>query len=160
MRNLPLLGPVFLTLLLAGCSSQPAQQPAPAAAVKAEAPKPLDETRRFPKTDMVDSKVIDKELMGKTFMPGGTLAHYKKGKTEYDMFVCQFATPTAAAVVLPDWRNALTDAKFEASFGGYFGQDAGKPVFVFTKGTWLAGVSGLPEKEADLEARTLATRLN
>jgi hypothetical protein len=145
-----------LALLLAGCGSEP---PAPAPATKAEVRKPADESRRFPKTNLVESKVVDKELMGKAFMPGGTLAHYKRGKKEYDLFVCRLSTPTAAVVLLPDWRNALKDARFEAAFGGYFGDDAGKPVFVFAKGTWVAGVAGLPEKEADLEARTLAAAL-
>jgi len=148
---------VCLAGLLAGCSSEPPKPaPSPAPETRAAAPKPLDETHRFPKTDMADSKVVDKELMGKSFMPGGTVVHYKKGKTEYDMFVCQLASPTAAAVLLPDWRKALADSRFEASFGGYFGQDAGKPVFVFAKGAWIAGISGLPEKQADLAARTLA----
>jgi len=146
-------------LLLAGCGSQP-PAPAPTAAAKAAAPKPADETRRLAKTNLVDSQVVEKELLGKPFMPGGTLAHYKKGKVEYDVFVSQLASPTAAAVLLPDWRSALKDAKFEAAFGGYFGDDAGKPVFVFAKGAWIAGVAGLPEKAADLEARTLAAALN
>lgn len=147
-----------LAFLLAGCGSEAPKPSQPAA--KVEAPKPLDESHRFPKTDFVDSKVVDNHLLGKAFMPGGTLAHYKRGKTEYDMFVCQVSSPTAAAVMLPDWRQALTDAKFEATFGGYFGADGGKPVFVFAKGNWIAGVVGLPEKQADLEARTLAARLN
>jgi hypothetical protein len=144
--------------MLAGCSSQPA--PAPAAKTEATPPRPSNESRRFPQTDLVDTKVVDNHLLGKQFMPGGTLAHYKKDKTEYDMFVCRLASPTAAAVMLPDWRSALKDAKFEASFGGYFGDDAGTPVFVFAKGDWIAGASGLPEKDADLELRSLAARLN
>ena len=66
----------------------------------------------------------------------------------------------AAAFLLLDWKKALTGAHLLPSFGGYFGQDAGKPVFVFTKGAWIAGVVGLPEKDADREARGLAARLN
>ena len=76
------------------------------------------------------------------------------------MFVAKLPSATDAAVVLPDWRRALTDPKLVASFGGYFGQDAGRPVFVFAKDVWVAGVAGLPEKEADLQARALAARLN
>ena len=37
---------------------------------------------------------------------------------------------------------------------------AGGPVFVFAKGAWIAGVAGLPEKDADLAARTLAAHLD
>jgi len=50
-------------------------------------PKPLTTNSRlaFPSPNLVDTKVVDKQLLGKPFMPGGTLAHYKKGKTEYEM---------------------------------------------------------------------------
>lgn len=152
---------LYLTtiLLLTACGSQPkpaATEPAP----KAETPKPPDESARFPTPNLVDTKVVNKELMGKSFMPGGTLAHYKKGKKQYEMFVTKLATATDAAILLPDWRKALTDSKLVPSFGGYFGTDAGRPVFVFSKGAWIAGIAGLSEKEADAEARTLAARLN
>jgi hypothetical protein len=43
--------------------------------------------------------------------------------------------------------------------GGYFGTDAGKPVYVFAKLKYLAGVVGLPEDLADPVARQLAARL-
>ncbi len=88
------------------------------------------------------------------------MARYKKGKKEYEMFVAKLANATDAAILLPDWRKALVDSKLVPSFGGYFGQDAGRPVFVFVKGAWIAGIAGLAEKEADLEARTLAAHLD
>jgi len=150
---------VAFAALLASCGSEPKPVP-PESSKIVEAPKPADESRRFSKTNLVETKVVDKELMGKLFMPGGTLAHYKKGKVEYEMFVTRLPNATDAALLLPDWRKALTDAKLIPSFGGYFGQDAGRPVFVFAKGVWIAGVAGLPEKAADLEARTLAAELN
>jgi hypothetical protein len=143
-------------LLLSSCGSQPKPEPV----TKAETPKPSDESARFVTANLVDTKVVDKELMGKPFMPGGTLARYKKGKKEYEMFVTKLATATDAAILLPDWRKALTDSKLVPSFGGYFGMDAGRPVFVFSKGAWIAGIAGLSEKEADAEARILAARLN
>ncbi len=119
-----------------------------------------DESRKFPIANLVETKVIERELMGKAFMPGGTIAHYKNGNVEYDMFVARVADANAAALMLPDWRKSLTDAKLVPSFGGYFGSDAGRPVFVFSKGAWIAGVAGLNEKEADAVARTLASRLD
>jgi hypothetical protein len=131
-----------------------------ATVLTAAAAKPPDETRRFPSANLVRTEVIDKQLLGKSFMPGGTLAHYKKGKTEYRMFVGKLADSQAAAFLLIDWRKALAGAKLIPSFGGYFGQDAGIPVFVFAKGAWIAGVAGLPEKEADLAARALAAHLD
>ena len=121
---------------------------------------PADETRRFPRTNLLDTVVVEKELLGKPFMPGGTLAQYKKGKASYDMFVAKTASATDAALILPDWQRALQEPKFVASFGGYFGRDAGRPVFVFSKGAWIAGVAGLNEKDADLAARTLAAHIN
>lgn len=103
--------------------------------------------------------MVDRELMGKLFMPGGTIATYKKGKVEYEMFLAKMPSATEAAVTLPDWRKALKDAKLIPSFGGYFGLDGDRPVFVFTKNAWIAGVAGLKEKEADVAARALAGRI-
>jgi hypothetical protein len=110
--------------------------------------------------NLVDTQVIEKNLMGKLFMPGGTLANYRKGKTEYSMFLAKLPTTTDAALLLLNWQKALTGARLIPSFGGYFGQDAAGPVFVFSKGAWIAGIAGLPEKEADLQARTLAAHLD
>ncbi len=146
-------------ILLSSCDSKP---PAPAA----EAPKPAavappaDESQRFPKAFLIGTVVVPKQLLGKPFMPGGTLGQFKKGKAEFDEFVAKTASPTDAALILPDWKNALTDPKYIASFGGYFGRDAGRPIFVFTKGAWIAGIAGLQQKEADAEARKLAKALD
>jgi len=87
------------------------------------------------------------------------LGHFKKGRAEYDMFLAKLDTPTDAAILLLSWSKALTNAKLVPSFGGYFGQDAGRPVFVFSKGAWITGIAGLPQKEADTEARVLASRI-
>ena len=93
-------------------------------------------------------------------MPGGTAAHYKKGNTEYEMFVAQFPTATDAAIALANLEATLKDPKLIPTFEGYFGSDGGRPVFVFPKDKWLAGVIGLPQAEADRVARVLAARLN
>jgi hypothetical protein len=147
-------------ILLSSCDSKPAEPPKVEAPKTAETPKPADESRRFTKVHLIDTIVVEKQLLGKPFMPGGTLAQYKKGKTEFEMFVAKTASPTEAAVILPDWKKVLTDAKYVASFGGYYGHDAGRPIFVFTKGAWIAGVAGLPEKDADAAARKLAKALD
>lgn len=118
-----------------------------------------DESSVFSKTNRTKTEVVAKNLLGKSFMPGGTLAYYKRGKTEYRMFVVKLPTALDAAVLLPDWRKALAGSKLIPSFGGYFGTDGGRPVFVFAKDRWLAGIIGLPEKEADAEARILASQL-
>jgi hypothetical protein len=125
----------------------------------AQSPPIHDESRRFPQANLVGAKVVQEHLLGKSFMPGGTVATYKKGKAEWTLFAAQCPNAVDAAIRLPDWRKNLKDAKLEPSFGGYFGQDAGVPVFVFSKGVWIAGVKGLPEKEADAQARLLAAKL-
>jgi hypothetical protein len=158
MRTRTVLAATTAIAVLFSCSPEPKR-----ATSKADAPKPAspsDESRRFTKANLVETKVVDRELMGKSFMPGGTIAHYIRGKLEYDMFVTRTPSVNDAVFLLPDWRKALTGAKLVPSFGGYFGLDAGRPVFVFSKGSWIAGIAGLPEKDADAEARTLASRLD
>src|SRR5258708_748848 len=113
----------ILAALLAGCEATPPPK-------KAEAPKPPDESRYLPQTNLVESKVVDDHLLAKPFMPGGTIGHYKKGKTEYAIFFRKWADPEAPAILLPDWRKALAGAQVIPSFGGYFGDDNGRPVFV------------------------------
>lgn len=144
---------------LAGCSSE-SKPPAKTEVTAEEPAKPADETRRFPAADQVSTQVVNNHIMNKAFMPGGTIAHYKKGSTEYDLFVAQFPTSTDAAIALANWDGALQGAKLVATFGGYFGTDGGRPAFVFPKDKWVAGVIGLPQAEADAVARVLASRLN
>src|SRR5580658_6969310 len=149
--------------LLTACGGDTKPAPSSEPVKQAEAPKPADESRRFPTANLVGTEVVDRQLMGKVFMPGGTIAHYKRGKVQYDLFATRLADANAAAFLLPDWRKALSDgnttAQLVPSFGGYFGSDAGRPVFVFSRGVWIAGVAGLPLKDADAEARTLAAHL-
>jgi hypothetical protein len=146
-----------VSVLLCSCGSTPKQ--AATEAPKAAPPKPVDDSNRFPKANLVDTEVVAEDLMGEHFMPGGTVAHYRKGKNDYDMFVARLGSANEAALLLLDWRKALADVKFVPSFGGYFGNDTGTPVFVFAKGPWVAGIKGLSQKEADLQARMLAGAL-
>ena len=146
-----------LAALGAACGSQ--KEPVQPHTQAEEPPKPKDETHRFPVADQVETKVIPNHILGKAFMPGGTMAHYKKGAREYDMFVAEFPTATDAAIAMANWDGALQGAKLIPTFGGYFGTDAGKPAFIFPKDKWVAGVIGLPQKDADGQARVLAAHL-
>ena len=144
-------------LLLAACG------PAPAPEAKKESKavvKPPDESRRFPSDDRVSLILVDDDLTGKAFMPGGNLAEYRTKSGAYQLFLANTGDAQKAAFLLLDWKDALQDAKYVAHMGGYFGLDNGKPLFVFQKGVFLAGVIGLPEKEADTVARQFAVRLN
>ena len=146
-----------LAAVLSACGSD--VKP-PSTTQKAEVVKPPDETRHLPKAGLVESHVVDRALLGKPFMPGGTIGHYQTGKSEFDIFVAKLPAAQDAAFLLLDWNKALANSKLVPSFGGYFGDDGGKPVFVFSKGAWIAGISGLSEKDADLQARSLAGMLN
>ena len=142
---------------LTSCGSEP-----PKAVEKPKvdpAPAPADETRKFPKTDLVRVTLVEKELLGKDFMPGGNLGEYQRGKQSYRLFLAKTFTPDRAAILLLDLKNHLQGAKFVPTFGGYFGTDAGVPVFTFAKNSYLLGVVGLDEKEADLVARGFAGRV-
>lgn len=157
MKRALLLGAA--TLLLTSCGSEP--KPAAQTEVQpAEPAKPRDETRRFPLDGQVDTKLVADHLLAKGFMPGGTMAHYKTAGKEYDLLVAQFPTATDAAIALANLEAALKDPHLIPSFGGYFGSDAGRPIFVFPKDTWIGGVIGLPEKEATVQASILAAHLN
>jgi hypothetical protein len=61
--------------------------------------------------------------------------------------------------MLLDAKATLKDAEYLSSFGGYFGTNAERPVFVFARLRYLAGIVGLPKDEADPIARTLGNRL-
>lgn len=146
--------------MLGGCGGSKPPAEAPKKAAAPAAPKPTDQTRRFPSAGRVETALIETALFGKPFLPGGNIAKYKRGAREYEMFIIRAASPPAAATLLFDYKSALENSKFIAHFGGYFGSDAGTPTFLFSKGSWLAGIRGLPEAEADTEARELAGRLD
>lgn len=145
--------------MLCSCATEPKAPPVANSSENANAPKPSDESDRFPKANLAGTKVVGRHLMSKAFMPGGTVAHYRRGALEYDLFAARLPSATEAAILLPDWRKAMTGVKLIPSFGGYFGADAGVPVFVFAKREWIAGVAGLPLKDADAQARILAASL-
>ncbi|MCX7602486.1 MAG: hypothetical protein N2036_00275 [Bryobacteraceae bacterium] len=146
-------------LLLASCGG-PAPEKKAAAPPPKKRPAVADYTHRFPAADRIEAKVVEDHILGKDFLPGGNMARYRKGKQEYEMFLIRASVPEAAALMLIDYKKRLENPKIIAHFGGYYGKDGDRMVFVFAKGPWFAGVVGLPEKEADLAARDLAARLN
>jgi len=148
----------FVLMVLAGCSSPSTETPKPAAAVKH--PAPTDESRKMPIENRVSSNIVEDHMLDRQWLPGGTLAHYKNGAREWDLVLLRANSPAAAAHWLLDYKKELDGAKVIPSFGGFFGSDKGRPVFMFTKGSWLAGVIGLPESEADAVARVFASRIS
>jgi hypothetical protein len=124
-----------------------------------EAPKPPDQSRRFPKDGQTAMELVNDNLLGKDFLPGGNLATYEKDGKTYQMFLIVSKTPDTAAALSFDAKEQLQDSKFVPSFGGYFGMDGETPWFIFSKTNHLLGVVGLPQEEADLVARDFAARV-
>lgn len=152
-RGLLLLFPIVL-LLSTGCADSPAP------VEKKLIAKPTDETRRFPAENRTKIELVDDHLLGKSFLPGGNVADYTppKGKP-YRQFLINAGTPQKASFLLMDFKGALSEAKYLAHIGGYFGTDGGQPVYVFAKDRFLAGFVGLPEADAEPLARRFATAL-
>ena len=136
--------------ILGGC----ARKPGPATGDAATHASAL-----LPKENEVTVQVVSKELLGKSFMPGGALARYQKGKVSYEIFLGELPTPTDSAIVLAHWDQALKNPKVVRSLDAYYGVDGGRPIYVFAREQWVAGIIGLSEEEADRQARTLAERL-
>jgi len=151
--------PAILVAVLCGCGEAPTrQEPKPEQALAA--PKPVDEGRRFPLADRVSLQLINDHVLGKDYLPGGNVAEYKKKGKSYQQFLVRSTSAEAAALLLFDFKGHLKDAKFLPHMGGYFGMDGAMPVYLFQKGSFLAGFAGLPEKEADALARQFAARLD
>jgi len=152
---------VCLIAFLAGTCACGGPSEAPAAEAKAEAPKPKppDESRRFPKEGQTAMELVDDNVLGKDFLPGGNLATYEKDGKTYQLFLVVMPDAEKSSFALLDSKEALTGAKFVPSFGGYYGLDGETPWFVFGKGKYFAGVVGLPQDEADLVAREFAARI-
>lgn len=149
-----------LCAVLCACSSSAPRRSAPETKAQPapENPPIKDQAIKFPQQNLVKMELVPAHLLGKSFMPGGNLATYKSGKLQYQQFLGQMSDSQQAAFLLLDWQKALTPAQYLAHMGGYYGNDAGRPVYVFVKGAWVAGIVGLPEAKADLLARQFAMR--
>ena len=147
---------VFAAVLLIGCGSGGSSAPAEK---KTEAPAPApvkDNTAKLPAANRTSASVAQSHLLGNSALPGGTLGEYVAKGKKYRLFIVETDTPQDAAILLLDVKGTLKDPAYLASFGGYFGSDAGGDLFVFAKGKYLAGVAGLPQSQADPIARQLA----
>ncbi len=113
----------------------------------------------LPLAGRIATRVVPDHILGQPKLPGGTLGDYASGKKKYQMFVVDTDTGQAAAFLLLDMKDALKNPEYISYMGGYFGDAAGTPLYVFSKLHYLAGVSGLSKDDADPIARTLAARL-
>ena len=148
-----------LLTILASCSNPPAEQPKAAPKPIPSHQPPKDLASKFSSRGQTGIKLVPDHLLGKDFMPGGNLADYKTENGTFRMFLLEAPDAQKAAFMLLDWKAAMPDAKYLAHMGGYFGESQGQPVYVFSKGPYLAGIVGLPQDKADIEARRFAERL-
>lgn len=151
--KLPATALLAVTLLV-GCGA-----PAPEAQPKVETPKPKppeDESRRFPGEGRVEVEIVEDQLLGKDYLPGGNLASYDREGKQYQQFLIR---SDQALDLLSAVKEELADRKFVAAFGGYYGQIDGEGWFVFIKNDYLLGIVGLEQDEADLIARDFAARI-
>ena len=141
-------------LSLMACDSPPARK-----SVAPPPPPVKDDTPLLPFLNRTGARVVPDHLLGKSQLPGGTIGDYDEDGRKYQLFIVETPSAQDAAIMLLDLKVSLTDPAYLAWIGGYFGTDAGKPVYVFARLKYLAGVVGLPEDLADPEARILASHL-
>ena len=150
-------------LMISSCSSSPegsgtAAGQDPAQAQPAEQIR--DETHRFHKDGLLEAKVVQDNLGGKEFMPGGNLAEYEKDGQKYRVFFTLRRNADAAMFLWMDYRDALSDPQFVPHFGGFYGLDGETPTLIFQKNKYVVGVTGLELDAADQAGRMIAGYLN
>jgi hypothetical protein len=150
----------FLVGLMVSCSAPAPEKTVSGPQVKAPVHEPPQDLQtKFALAGQTRMRVVPDHLLGKDFMPGGNLADYKTADGEYQMFLLKAADAQKAAFLLLDWKSAMAGSKYLAHMGGYFGTDQGKPIYIFAKGPYVAGLVGLSEEKADPEARRFAAKL-
>lgn len=151
---------VIALFAAAGCgTSETGSAPEPES-VATPAERILDQTHYFRKEGLVEAKVVDDHLAGKDFMPGGNLAEYDRGGKKFQVFFSQRRNADLAMFLFMDYKEVLADQKFVPHFGGYFGMDGETPTFIFPRGRYIVGITGLSLEDADQEGRWIAGYLN
>lgn len=153
---------IMAALAMAACSSAPApEKSAEKTAAPAPPPRVHDDTALLLTDHRVSASVVPDHVLGNKALPGGTLGEYEAKGRKYELFIVETPSAQDAAILLLDVKGTLGgDPAYIAYMGGYYGQDAGKPIFVFAKKQWVAGVAGLPQADSDAIARELAARLH
>lgn len=149
-------------LLVTGCSSapEPAKTAAAPAPARPEPKKVPDDTMLLLTDNRVSASVVPDHLLGNKAMPGGSLGEYEAKGKKYQLFIAEAANAQDAALLLFDIKATLANPAYIAYMGGYYGKDGDKPVYIFAKKQYIAGVAGLSQEQADGIARELAARLH
>ena|ERR1051326_6946044 len=154
------VGVAGLATLMA-CSTPKAPDPSkPAESANLPSRPPRDLSRMLPPKGLAHSAVVPNHAADFAKLPAGTVGDYEEAGRKYQIFIVEADGNQGAAFLLLDMKGALKDPEYLASFGGYFASDTtGRPVFVFAKNQFLAGIVGLTKDGADPIARILAARL-
>jgi hypothetical protein len=149
-------------LALVGCSSAPETPATPAAAAKAEPAPVKDHSSLFDDAGKVSASVVPDHILGMQKLPGGSFAEYDVKGKKYQEFIVDTDSTQHAAFQMLDMKDEMAKdpaPEYLPEIGGYFGTYRGKPLYVFAKLHYLAGVVGLPEDKAEPLAIKLAANL-
>ena len=157
IRLIPVL---LIPLLFAPACGSPEQKPAAVKQAAAPTEQIRDQTHLFRKEGLVEAKVVDSNLGGKDFMPGGNLAEYEKDGKRYQVFFTLRRNADRALLLSMNYRDILDGQEFVPAYGGFFGMDGDTPTLVFQKQKYVVAVTGLKLEDADQAARRIAGYLN
>jgi hypothetical protein len=149
----------LLVILFTSCSSQ-APTPAAQATALPDLPRPIAEDLRFPSPHRTSIEVVPANLLGLPYLGGGNLAAYDTGKLQYRLFTIRCRNAAQAGSYIFDIKNQLDNPKFIAAYGGYYApQTPAGPLFVFAKGSYIAGIAGLSEADSIETGKEFAARI-
>jgi hypothetical protein len=149
-------------LALVGCSSAPETPATPPPAAKTEPAPVPNHTSLFDDAGKISASVVPDHILGMQTLPGGSFAEYGVKGTKYQEFIVDTSSNSQAADELVDMKHEMAKdpaPEYLPHIGGYFGTYQGKPLYVFAKLHYLAGVVGLPQDKADPLAIKLAANL-
>lgn len=150
--------PILVIALVAGLMSCGSAPPEVASKPKLpDLPKPIAEDVRFPSANRKSIAVVEKELLGVSYLGGGNLAEYDTGKQKYKLLLIRCRTASQAGIYILDIKNQMKEPKFVASYGGYY--EPASQLFVFAKGSYIGGISGLSEEDAIQTGKEFAARI-
>ncbi|GAB4358888.1 MAG: hypothetical protein OHK0021_03100 [Bryobacter sp.] len=141
-----------------GCAGSPSATEKKAFALPS-LPPPIAENVKFPLNNRTFIEVAPRELFGFPFLAGGNVATYTTTKLTYKLFSIRCNSPEQAASYLFSIKEQMKEARFVASYGGYFSTMPEGPLFVYAKGAYVAGSFGLDETEAIELNKEFAARL-
>lgn len=151
---------IAISLLFAPACGSPEQESAAVKKASAPAEQIRDQTHWFRKEGLVEAKVVDNNLGGKDFMPGGNLAVYEKDGKQYQVFFTLRRNADLALFLSMEYRDILDGQEFVPAYGGFFGMDGDIPTLVFQKQKYVVAITGLELEDADQAARMIAGYLN